>query len=67
MDIEPDDGEAEVSFMETKRDKLQWPRPLDVIWVQSNDIVCIVEEPLAVGRNGRMFVVRQNDINKWKN
>jgi hypothetical protein len=40
-----DDGEIEISFMENKKDKFQWPRHGDVLWIPSKDVLSIVAEP----------------------
>lgn len=31
LNVDPDDGEIEISFMENKKDKFQWPKYEDVL------------------------------------
>lgn len=60
-DIDYDDHEFEISFMESKKDKYQWPKHEDVLWIPANDILFSVSEPTATGRSGRMFELQQID------
>jgi len=61
LNVDPDDGEIEISFMENKKDKFQWPKHEDVLWIPSKDVLSIVAEPFRSGRSGRMLQFRTAD------
>lgn len=60
-----DDNEFEISFMETKKEKLQWPKKKDILWIPSKDVLFVVAEPMPIGRSGRMFELQQQDKEKF--
>ena len=61
LNVDPDDGEIEISFMENKKNKVQWPMHGDVLWIPSKDILSIVAKPFLSGRSGRMLQLRMED------
>jgi hypothetical protein len=61
LNVDPDDGEIEISFMENKKDKFQWPRHGDVLWIPSKDAMSIFAEPFLSGRSERMLQLRTKD------
>jgi hypothetical protein len=61
LNVDPDDGEIEISFMENKKNKFQWPMHGDVLWIPSKDVLSIVAEPFLSGRSGRMLQLRTED------
>ena len=62
IDIDMDDGEIEVSFMEKKKSLYQWPRRADRIWVNKSNILCIISEPIETGKTKRMYKISDADL-----
>jgi hypothetical protein len=58
LNVDPDDGEIEISFMENKKNKFQWPMHGDVLWIPSKDVLSIVAEQFL---SGRMLQLRTED------
>lgn len=67
MDIDENDGEVEISFMENKKlkDKFEWPKHEDVLWIPAKDVFFVVAEPLPIGRSKRMCELQQQDKDKF--
>ena len=40
----------------------QWPKPSDIIWVKSADILCRISEPVPAGKHARMMEVDPADL-----
>ena len=73
LDIDRDDGDVNISFMErlkTKGEqselKYKWPNSSDVLWVQFEDIVCVVNEPTPIGSSKRGYQISVDDLNNIK-
>ena len=62
VDIDPDDDEYEISFMEKKKQFYQWPKPTDMIWVKQADILCKIVEPVPASKHGRMMKLDASDL-----
>lgn len=58
LNVDPNDREIDISFMENKQDTFQWPGHGDVFWILSKDVLCIVAEPLL---SGRLLQLRTED------
>ena len=73
LDIDRDDGDVNISFMErlkTKGEqselKYKWPNSSDELWVQFEDIVCVVNEPTPIGSSKRGYQISVDDLNNIK-
>lgn len=64
INTDPDDDTFEVSFLEQKKKSFQWPHRSDIIWVDSNNIICKVSAPQTIGKSKRMLSIDYNDINR---
>ncbi|MES9901650.1 MAG: hypothetical protein ABW168_03080 [Sedimenticola sp.] len=59
MDLE--DGDCHVSFLRksvvtgTGMPSLKWPASRDEIWIDFSNIICKLNDPIAIGRHGRSF------------
>lgn len=69
LDIDRDDGYVNISFMErlkTKGEqselKYKWPNSSDELWVQFEDIVCVVNEPTPIGSSKRGYQISIDDL-----
>lgn len=61
QDVDDDDKEIEVSFMQSKKRLFQWPTPPDIIWVKYNDVISKIAAPSASGKSRRMFSMKAGD------
>jgi hypothetical protein len=55
LEIDEDDGEIQISFMEKKKQLYQWPRRIDSLWVGKQSILCTVDNPTETGKSKRLF------------
>ena len=53
--VDSDVGEIEISFMESKKEKFQWPKHEDIMWIKSKDVLSIVTVLIPTRRSGRML------------
>lgn len=65
MDIDENDGEVEILFMENKKDKFEWPKHEYILWIPAKDVFFVVAEPLPIGRSKRMCELQQQDKDKF--
>ncbi|KAK3102947.1 hypothetical protein FSP39_015174 [Pinctada imbricata] len=64
VSVDDADEEVEISFLENKKEKFQWPANTDIIWVPFADIICVIKEPVSKGRRGRMLEIDPTDRDK---
>jgi hypothetical protein len=46
--------------------KYKWPNSSDELWVQFEDIVCVVNEPTPIGSSKRGYQISVEDLNNIK-
>ena len=59
-EVDEDDGEACVNFMERGKGKssqpnFMWPEREDILWVKREDILCVIEPPSQSSKTHRTF------------
>jgi hypothetical protein len=64
VNIDSPEKEAEISFLEKKRQLLQWPSREDIVWINFQDIICQVMKPVPTGKCQRMFKLVPGDKEK---
>jgi hypothetical protein len=55
INIDQTDKDAEICFLEKKKQFWQWPSREDKVWVNFHDIVCQVIKPVPTGKSQRML------------
>ena len=60
-DIDNNDHEIEVDFMEPRKQLFKWPTSRDLIWLNINSILCRIKAPVATGKTHRMFQLSENE------
>lgn len=60
-EIDEDDGDCKVNFMEKAKELYRWPKRLDILWVDNGDILSKIEEPQQTGKSKRQFKLSEND------
>lgn len=64
VSIDSPEKEAEISFLEKKKQLLQWPSREDIVWINFQDIICQVMKPVPTGKCQRMFRLVPGDKEK---
>jgi hypothetical protein len=65
VSIDSSEKEAEISFLEKKRQLLQWPSREDIDWINFQDIIWqIVMKPVPTWKCQRMFKLVPGDKEK---
>ena len=64
VDIDENEREVEIDFMESRKCLFQWPRIPDLIWLKSKKILCQINAPVATGKSQRMFQMSNDDKDK---
>ena len=62
LECDDDDGEVEITFMQHVRKLLQWPKHEDKIWIDRQNVICIVSEPIPTGKSKRMYRLTDDDL-----
>ena len=60
-EVDETESEVEISFMEKKKQFFQWPIRPDTIWINTDDILCVLDALVATGKSKRMFKLSEND------
>lgn len=63
-EIDRIDEDCRVNFMEKAKSLHKWPKSRDELWVNKDDILCKVEEPLKTGKSCRMFKLSEVDLER---
>lgn len=63
-DIDHEDKEIEISFLQMRKMAYQWPSRQDKIWVCLSDILCKINAPTATGKTGRMLKIDESEREK---
>ena len=61
VDIDTEESDVEITFMEKRKQLFNWPRYPDKIWVKTNDILCALDSPVATGKSNRMYKISSKD------
>ena len=67
--VDIDEGLFEIKFMEKGKkvkECLKWPSVDDIIWVEPDNILCKVDEPISTGKGKRFFKLSETDIDRIK-
>ena len=59
--VDTEDGEVQVSFMEEGKSLYKWPQREDKIWIPKCDILCSISPPVATGKSKRFFRLSDED------
>lgn len=63
-DIDEEDKELEVNFMERSKNLYRWPNRKDQIWVPYSDVLCEISKPIPSGKSARNFILDKFDRSK---
>lgn len=63
-DIDEEDKELEVNFMERSKNLYRWPNRKDQIWVPYSDVLCEISQPIPSGKSARNFILDKFDRSK---
>lgn len=58
------DRTVEISFMVQSKQFFKWPERSDIIWLDVNDVLCIIDPPTATGKSNWMF--KMDEASKQK-
>ena len=61
LEIDIDDGETLISFMDQRKNLFQWPRVSDELSITEEYILCAVRPPEPTGKSKRMFKLSDDD------
>ena len=50
QEIDTEDGEYQIFFMEKVKELYRWPRAEDILWVTHSDIIGKIDEPQQTGK-----------------
>ncbi|XP_048256959.1 uncharacterized protein LOC125382708 [Haliotis rufescens] len=65
LEVDIDDGDTKKTFMEKTQDKgktYKWPSRPDEIWIEFDDVLCFIDEPVAIGKTRRQYNVAARDV-----
>ena len=62
LDIDEEDCDAEITFMQRTKILLQWPKHADTLWVNISDILLKIKEPLLARKSQRMCEADEHNI-----
>lgn len=57
LEIDEEDKDCKVSFMEKAQDLFRWPKREDILWLKQNSILAKIEAPQETGKSKRLFKV----------
>ena len=61
LDVDNDEDELEVTFMEKSKQLYKWPIHPDTLWIPMGDVLSKIEAPLATAKSKRMFAISESD------
>ena len=61
LEINSDNGDALISFMDQRKNLFKWPRVSDELSVTEDDILCSVHPPEPTGKSKHMFKLSDDD------
>jgi len=64
LQMDKDDQEVEIKFMEKMKNLYRWPDPDDIIRIPQHDIICKVAEPVPTGKSQRMLKLDAGEVEK---
>ena len=70
LEVDADDDTLHISFMENcvkMEGRYRWPEPEDKLWVNKEDILKCIEEPIATGKTRRIFSVGEDVLTLIQN
>jgi len=62
LDVDDTNNELEVTFMQNKKQKFQWPSREDIIWIPFQLVICKLSGLKPTGKSHRMFILDHNDL-----
>ena len=61
QEIDTEDGEYQIFFMEKEKELYRWPRVEDILWVTHSDIISKIDQPQQTGKSKRLFRITKED------
>ena len=61
-EVDKEDKEIKVNFMEKTKNTYRWPNRADRLWVEAADILCFINEPTPTGKSRRNFNIAAEDM-----
>ena len=63
-EIDNEEHEVEVNFMEKTKNLYRWPSRKDELWIPYQDILCEIVPPKPSGKSARNLVLSKDDLTK---
>ena len=67
VDIDEDEQDVEINFMEKSKELYRWPRREDKIWVSFSNVLCVINRPAPCGKSQRNYRIDESDIERIRN
>lgn len=64
VDKDPDEGDYEINFMAKAKQMYKWPTVEDRIWVDHNDVLCVINTLEPSGKSQRLFKMSSEEQEK---
>ncbi|KAL3864474.1 hypothetical protein ACJMK2_006153 [Sinanodonta woodiana] len=64
LDKDPDEGDYEINFMAKAKQMYKWPTVEDRIWVDHNDVLCVINTLEPSGKSQRLFKMSSEEKEK---
>jgi hypothetical protein len=64
MNVDKEDKDIEIKFMEKTKELFRWPRKEDKIWVPFSNVLCAVSPPTPCGKSQRNYKISNDDVRK---
>ena len=61
LDIDEEDCNTEITFMQRTKKLFRWPKHADTLWVNISDILLKIKEPLPASKSQRMYKLCEAD------
>jgi hypothetical protein len=58
------DGEYFISFMIEGKKSFKWPSTADTVWIQEEEILCSVRDPVKTGKTRNIYKFDEEDIDR---
>ena len=66
LQVDEEDQDVEITFLQTEKGLFQWPSQEDIIWVSMKNIICKVPDLIPTGKSQRMFKIPEKTKDEIK-
>ena len=67
VDIDEDEQDVEINFMEKSKELYRWPRREDKIWVSFSNVLYVINRHAPCGKSQRNYRIDESDIERIRN